>query len=167
MKFYRTQNGFTLVETLVAITVLLLAISGPLTIATNGLSATHAAKDQLTANLLAQEGIELVRWQRDSNVLSSLNWLDSFNQCSTEDGCVVDSAERVFMTCSGECKPIKYSETVSLYVYDAGEDSVFTRKVRYEPISGIEIRVISEVTWMRFSNTKTFVLEESLFNWQQ
>jgi prepilin-type N-terminal cleavage/methylation domain-containing protein len=168
MQNIKIQKGFTLVETLVAITVLLLAISGPLTIATNSLIATQIAKDQLTANLLAQEGIELVRWQRDTNILAGNDWLNLFNQCSTSEGCIVDVVSREFRACGSTCEALNYSESSSLYLYGSGESSGFTRKVWYEPVSGVEIRVVSEVAWTQKSNkTKTFRLEESLFNWQQ
>ena len=69
------NKGFTLVETLVAITILLIAIAGPLTIAAKGLNGAFYARDQIIAYYLAQEGIEYVRNVRDTNSLNHLNWI--------------------------------------------------------------------------------------------
>lgn len=63
------KGGFTLIETLVAITILLIALAGPLTIAAKGLSTAYYARDQITAFYLAQEGIEYLRNIRDAQAL--------------------------------------------------------------------------------------------------
>ena len=60
-----TQGGFTLIESLVAITILVTAILGPMTIAATGISSAIYARDQETAFFLAQEGLEYVRNVRD------------------------------------------------------------------------------------------------------
>ena len=66
-----TTQGFTLVETLIAITILTFAIAGPLSSASHALVATEVARDQLTASYLAQEGIEYVRAMRDDEYLAA------------------------------------------------------------------------------------------------
>jgi len=63
--------GFTLIETLVAITILTLAISGPLFTANRAIVAAENARDQLTALYLAQEGVEYVRMMRDNSYLAA------------------------------------------------------------------------------------------------
>lgn len=62
-------RGFTLVETMVAITIVTLAITAALFSANSSLVAANIARDQLTASYLAQEGIEKVRLQRDNQYL--------------------------------------------------------------------------------------------------
>ncbi len=63
------KKGFTLLETLIAVTILVTALVGPMTIASNGLNSAFFARDQVTAFYLAQEGIEFVRYVRDTNTL--------------------------------------------------------------------------------------------------
>lgn len=70
----KTQIGFSLVETLVAISILLISITAPLTIASKSLQNNYLASEQLTGLMLAQEGIEAItslqrmslRWHLES-----------------------------------------------------------------------------------------------------
>lgn len=64
-------RGFTLVETMVAITVLTVAVAGPLVTANRAIVAAYTARDQLIASYLAQEGLEYVRAMRDNVYLAN------------------------------------------------------------------------------------------------
>lgn len=59
-------KAFTIVETLVATMVLTMTILGPLTVAISAASYARQVKDTITATYLAQESIELLRYQQDS-----------------------------------------------------------------------------------------------------
>ncbi len=74
-------RGFTLVETLVAIAVLMIAIAGPLVVASKGLTAALISRDQMTASLLAQETMEMIKNTRDNNVSTGLPWDDRLSWC--------------------------------------------------------------------------------------
>ena len=62
--------GFTLIETMIAVTILTLAVAGPLTTASRAIVAGDLSHDQLTASYLAQEGVEYVRAMRDDEYLA-------------------------------------------------------------------------------------------------
>lgn len=66
---YKPTIGFTLIETLVAIALLLAVLVGPITLIAHSLFSTSFSRNDLIANNLAQEGIELVRAVRDNNIL--------------------------------------------------------------------------------------------------
>ncbi|KKU52201.1 MAG: hypothetical protein UX72_C0008G0017 [Parcubacteria group bacterium GW2011_GWA2_47_10] len=68
--FLQKKEGFTLIESIVAITILVGAIFGPLTLITRGIYSVREVKDKLIAANLAQEGIEIIRAFRDSNILT-------------------------------------------------------------------------------------------------
>lgn len=69
-KSAKASHGFTLVETLVAITVLLLVIVGPISAAQKGIQRAYYANEQLSAVFIAQQTIESVRQLRDDQALS-------------------------------------------------------------------------------------------------
>ncbi|NCO61881.1 prepilin-type N-terminal cleavage/methylation domain-containing protein, partial [Candidatus Kaiserbacteria bacterium] len=69
MKNFSKQHGFSLVEVLVAITLLLLIVTGPMKIITDANHSTAFASEQVTAFFLAQEGLELAQKGRDDLML--------------------------------------------------------------------------------------------------
>jgi prepilin-type N-terminal cleavage/methylation domain-containing protein len=78
---HRTQ-GFTLVETLVAVAILMIAISGPLTIASQALNSARSARNTMMATYLAQDGVESLRNIKDNNIAQiaqgkSVVWTDN------------------------------------------------------------------------------------------
>ncbi len=82
--------GFTIVETLVAVAVLLLIIAAPLTLAERSLASSDAARQGIVAVYLAQEAIEFVRNLRDGNALADIAWLSSLDPCRDARGCGID-----------------------------------------------------------------------------
>ncbi len=157
-------GGFTLIETLVAIMILMLAVTGPLVISQKGLSAAGYAKDQLTAYFLAQDAMEYVHNVRDTNVLNSVgDWLSV-------------SAGRDFNLCNNaDCNDINTTSdltgTFSTIFPVAG--SKFTRKVKIQKADGsnsgivtadIEAKVTVTVSWETFTGTRSVELVENLFN---
>lgn len=95
------KNGYSLVEVLVAVTILLLAIISPMTIAAKGLQSAYYAREQATALFLAQEGIELIVAMRNDAYIAAIqggdlagawDWQDSgsalaANDCFSSSGC--------------------------------------------------------------------------------
>lgn len=75
----KINKGFTLVEALVAITVLVIGVLGPLTIAARGIADGLYAKNELAAKYLAQEAIEVVANKRASNIQNGDAWLTGIN----------------------------------------------------------------------------------------
>src|SRR3989344_8654185 len=70
--------GFTLVETLVAIGVLMAAVAGTLTVASRGIALTGVSRDNIVAFYLAQEPIEFIRKYRDTTAIACI----TANTCS-------------------------------------------------------------------------------------
>ncbi len=94
MNYTTKHKGFTIIETLVAITILMISIVGPLTIAQKSLNAAIYARDQVTASFLAQDLMEMVKNNRDNYLAVSgntfSNWVDDYNisnQCTRGNYC--------------------------------------------------------------------------------
>jgi type II secretory pathway pseudopilin PulG len=100
-----SKKGFTLMETLVAIFIIMLAITGPMVFTQNALRAAFLSRDQITAFFLAQDAIEYIKNIRDGHVVDIIKsssedpdgWLgvdgNLVTLCMNEDesGCTVDT----------------------------------------------------------------------------
>jgi len=167
------EEGFTMIETLVAISVLVVSIAAPMTLAAQSLASAFYARDQVTAFHLAQEAVEAIRVTRDGNVLRSVqgtptNLLAGIPSIEG-DPFTVDTRDNSMELCSGTCDPLKNDG--ELYGYGLGaewEDTRFTRTVRALGIGdGInEIRVSVEVSWTTGSfQERSFTISENLYRW--
>jgi len=83
MNKIKHNQGFTIIETLVAITILMIAISGPLVVASKGSAGAVTARNQMIASYMAQESMEGIKNIKDNNIAGSLAWLNGFNIGST------------------------------------------------------------------------------------
>jgi Tfp pilus assembly protein PilV len=166
-----SSRGFTLIETFVAITILVTAIAGPLTLASKGLQSALLARDQLIASFLAQEGVEIVREHRDNNALASprpADWLEGLSACTSPSTCTIDATTDTISACTGTCNALRLNAASGFYSY-ALSDSVtpFTRTVTIIPdANGHEAKVRSTVSWRTSIFMRQITLEATLFNWQ-
>lgn len=79
------KNGFTLIETLIAVSIVCIAVVGPLVTASRSFVAAYTARDQLTAAYLAQEGVEYIRLMRDTM------YLGDYEQYATDPSLAADA----------------------------------------------------------------------------
>lgn len=164
-------RGFTLIETFVAITILVTAVAGPLTIASKGLQSAILARDQLTASFLGQEGIEFVRQWRDSNKLQGLSWLAGLSAC-TNQTCTIDSTYQrspAIATCAlSGCEALRFNEASSLYTYNIGDTATqFVRSVTITPAAnGHEATITSTIAWTTGVFTRQAAFSEVISDWQ-
>lgn len=160
------KKGFTLIETLVAISVLLLSLAGPLSIASKSLQSAYYARDQITAFYLAQEGVEYVRAVRDQNYLGGSEWLTGLSEC-VDAACTVDFPNFEHAACSGACSPVLIGTISGLYNHQAGDASIYTRSVTIETIPSVTDEVIIAVTvsWKSGMLNRSFQIREHIFDW--
>ncbi len=191
-QLHTKEKGFTLVETLVAITILLIVIVGPLKISSQTAKSTSFSSEQVTAFFLAQEGSELAQNMRDAEVLGSFlsdpddGWEDfstgseysnCFSTFSTY-GCALEidtatgrvKASSIGCEANGDNCDLYYSDSGGRqkYTYDSAGNTPtpYNRSVKLEWISSDEVYVRSTVTWRTGSqrNDQEAVVETSLYN---
>jgi prepilin-type N-terminal cleavage/methylation domain-containing protein len=175
------KKGFTLIEAMVSISILSLAVTGPLIIAQKGIGSAIYARDQITAFYLAQEAVEYLRNVRDSNRITGTSWLTSLTVCKETgagERCQIDAryldwtTVGAVATCpSGVCSKLSYEKSSGLYGYGVGgtwTPTIFTRTVSIDERAapGKEAIVSVTVAWNTslFSPARTFTVKEYMFN---
>lgn len=178
----KNEQGYSLVEVLVAITVLLIALVGPLTIAHSGLKRANESKGNTAAVFLAQEGIEAVVKLRENDALNASGYdnlsevwgdvsslaslcpVDGAYNCGVliaEDGTISTGS---FYRCSGSNCEMDYSSSARVpYKQGAsGEATPYTRYITMT-ITNEYARVRSEVSWGSDASER-IVLESYVYN---
>ncbi|MBP6858335.1 MAG: prepilin-type N-terminal cleavage/methylation domain-containing protein [Candidatus Pacebacteria bacterium] len=154
-------RAFTLVETLVAVAILMIAIAGPLVIATKGLTAALYSKNQMIASFLAQESMEVVKNIHDNNIYDAddiaAQWLTGIGSCTENDPCDANGIGSYMIStdCPSEGCPVYYSDDDG-YTSDSsagGTMTEFSRKFYLENVGGThlmpEVQAHVTVNWMQ------------------
>ena len=161
------SRGFTLVEVLVAVTLMTTALVPAFVLSGSAVKLSLRIKNELIAAALAQEGVEVVRAIRDANWFAGDDFAFGLGGCSS--GCT-------FEYDSDGPEPAGVEETLTvnpdtgLYTYDSGgEPTPFSREVtieRPEPTSP-ELIVSSVVRWDERGEPRSVTVEYHLFDWLQ
>lgn len=174
------QSGFTVLESIVAIMILSLSISGAFSAVQQGLSQSIIAKDEVKAFYLAQEAIEIIRNKRDNNQLAIISggansWLNGIAEIATDPcyfgkTCRADSTgpnDIYLYSCSSgwdSCDFLRQNQASYIYAYD-GTISNFKREIQIESVNANEIMVTVQVSWKKGIINKEFKIKTHLFNW--
>ena len=172
----KSSAGFTIIETFVAITILLVGIAGPLTLISRGVASSAFAKQQITATYLAQEVVEFVHNKRHSNLLEGegTDWMDGLGPCRSGRTCRIDVREvNEIAECLGTCTKLQHNTDNGAYGYESGlgwQDSAYTRSITIADTSGAEVDEVVVTVSVSWSGglvpSKTITVREHLFNWQ-
>ena len=149
MKLFKQKNnkGFSLVEVLIAISIFTMTIVTMMSVIGGGIADVTYARQKMVASYLAQEGIEYIRNQRDSDVLGSIS--------TTGNG---DAGWSKFIT---DFTP------PAVPTYAANPDfSGFKRTIQTIKINNDEVQISSTVQWTLPSGTQRVTFSEDLFNWE-
>ena len=167
----QTRRGFTLIETFVATSVLLVSLVGPLSLAAQSLRSAYYARDQVTAFYLAQEAIEYVRAKRDQNYMAGASWLTGLTSgvSCLSVACTVDFKNFTHAVCGGGgCAPLLISASPEfIFNTTLGTPSLFTRTLTILPVANNADEVSLQVTvsWVSAGISRSFHLKENIFNW--
>ena len=163
----KNSKAFTLVETLIAIAILLVAVVGPIGLIGNAVHNLYYARDEMVAINLAQEGIEVVRQMRDSNMLSAGTWDFGFDGPNY----VVDVGNATSQLSAITSDQVVYLDsTTGLYrqINNGYTPTQFSRLITTTNASlgTSERQITSTVKWRTGgSATGTISVSENLFKW--
>ena len=180
------RKGFSLIETLVAIAVLIMGILGPLTLAQVSLRSFPQVRARIVAVYLAQDGLEAVKNIAASALIADpSSGLPDFNPagCGSANGCYVDTTTMDgldlsdFNGCTANPPKIKYNSTSGEYNYSSvavdNTETKFSRCIFINPgnlnvsgANGEEALIRVRVEWpSRFVGTEFVEFSSYITDW--
>lgn len=182
-----TKRGFTIVETLIAVFILVVSIAGPLVFASTALQSSYYAQDQITAFYLTQDVVETIKNIRDQNRFACTNandWLTcsgggiDLTPCMSGEYCAIeylanDNEPQVSMCSGGTCPALNFqsggSNPTYLYGYTSGsqwETSKYTRLIKItETVANKEAEIYVSIMWRTGIITRDFTVRRNIYNW--
>ena len=160
MKHSTYNKGFSIIEVLVAISVITIGITGAMNLINFTISSVAMSKSQTIAVSLTQEGMEIVRSIRDSNWLEKVAWDSGLGAGDYR----VQYDNNSLLLLSGN--PVLKINSNGFYQYDSGTDTRFKRKMTISDVSANEIKVVSEVTWDERGKSYDTSAETRLYDWK-
>jgi len=162
---YQNKKGFTIIETMVAVFVIITGVVGVYTLLQQTMASIRVVSSKLTASYLAQEGVEIVRNIRDSN------WIEQETVPSAlwDDGILVGDWEADYLS-----RPLvsSYSgnflkmDTDGYYSYASGVNSKYQRKISIAKTGNYLIKVTVTVYWREKGVNNSIIVQENLYDWK-
>ena len=164
------QTGFTLLEVIVGIYIIVMSLTGSLALITYVLANTNASVSRVIAANLAQEGLEVMRNMRDlsegAGGLPGWNYWFSC-QCNPVAGNWRVQYNDTANLSSNWDSYLLYDPATGLYQYQTGTATPFKRKINVQYLaSGVEAIVTSEVTWTEKGRSYLVKADSRLWNWK-
>jgi len=164
----KKKQGFTMIEMIAAIFMVSVGIAAVFSLVIQSTSYVDLATYRLTAIYLAQEGVEVARNIRDSNILKMGrtgigDWDDNFSLGS--DYYNFDYRSQAIpdnTNCSGK----NYLQiSGGFYVCSSNASAQFQRKIRLNQLSSDKIEVVVNVFWTDKGKTNGVSVSEIIYKW--
>lgn len=161
MIFLKNKSGQSLIEAIIAMSIIFFGILGVYGLAARAVSLNRVVADRYIAIYLASEGIELVKNMVDSNILHRRPWNDSLFSGTYE----VEYRDENLRLSQG--RKLLFDENNGTYNYTSGKNTTFQRTIKMEILgNGDELKVNSQVNWLSRGGDYSVDLEEHFFNWR-
>jgi prepilin-type N-terminal cleavage/methylation domain-containing protein len=159
------KKGFTILELMIAIFILLVGIGSAFSLISQTVTHTSLLKKKLIASYLAQEGIELIRNIRDGNYLKEENWDQWLTDCS--NGCIVDYQSLPNQPLTPyDNQYLKIDNESFFFNYSRGSSTKFKRKITTQKKDSDTLDVVCEVFWEERGRNYSFKVIDQLKNWK-
>lgn len=162
------KNGFSLLEVIIAVSILGTGIAGAIALTTQTISAGVFVRNQLIAAHLAQEGLEVIHNIRHTN------WVEEAEDGVTKWFAGLDKANCTPEPLTSSDCPIyaivnynstALSETSNPVDWQMSFDSISSRYI-HDMSAPIYLRHI-EISYAQDSNSKEYMLVKSIVSWDK
>ncbi len=154
------DNGFTLLETIIAVAILATAIVASLALISKSIQSVSISQNRLIASYLSHEGIEIVRNIRDNNWKNGRAWDEGWTDCAN---CEIDYT---LNTLADGGDPFLKIDNTNFYNYNSGTDTKFKRRITVSSVNANQKRIISQVVWDDRGKNFSAEVEGFFYNWQ-
>jgi len=162
--FIKNNLGVTLIETIVALSILTTGIISALALITSSISYSQSSEQAIVVVNLAREGLEIVRSVRElqgfsalksGGRLANINYINGGLELLMADNSNIKNCSNCFLEFYN-----------GRYLHNSpSEPSVFKRLITVTNISATEKNVVSQVYWTERGREHNFILEENLTDW--
>ena len=165
------QRGMTLIETVMALGILITGITASLTLMTSTINFSKKAERSIIVTNLAREGIGMVRTLRDYGKTISN---DSFDNLGTGNFVVYAGTSGELLKNDSNTEYINECDACKIYLKDNkythdssdSEETIYRRLITIsDVVSGQEKKIISKIYWNDRGNTYNYEIEARLTNW--
>lgn len=174
----RAKKGFTLIEVISVIAILMLVLVGVSSLVIQNLQAQNLNRNFLIASMLAQEGLELVRNKRDYNwlmMMSDDTWDWKYGEGASTDSDIIQDYHYAIEhtgTIDGSVDSlddngaILYLDSDGYYNHTAGAPTIFRRIITIEYEDDDIIELSCRVRWNHRHKNNFYTASTELYNWR-
>ena len=168
------KRGFTLLELLISVFILTVGILGEYVAIQKSATIAGYSYHRLMAAYLAQEGIEIIRNIKDTNLLEGLAdpstpWDDGFVSKNYEvQYSDAQSATPNLWECSTLCgfTDMRFlTKGNYFYDYDSLAETKFKRKITVNNMETDILKVSATVYWQDGTKVREFTVWDKFYNW--
>ncbi len=181
--FKSFSKSFTLLEVILAITILTIAVGGIFALVSQTIASVSVTQSRLIASYFVQEGVEIVKNIRDTNWLKLQPWNQGLEEGDWEGdyqtGSPPDylSLTPCFFPCQYEDLHFLGIDNQSFYSYNYPPENktIFKRKITIsdgedlnDPPDGEmdRLKISVEVFWKDRGKIYSIAAQEYLYNWK-
>lgn len=144
--------------------IIMVGLTSVLSLANMSLKGTSTSKMRLIATGLAQEGVEIIRYMRETQSDWD-TWYSEVEVISGDYRIQYDNSDLSDLVVFSDTF-LKLDSATGLYQYDSGDDTIFKRKVSLTSVSAVQVNVVVEIIWQLKDNDYSLAVESRLWNWK-
>ncbi len=161
LKIKNNNSGQLLIESMIGISIVVVGLLGVVGLLSRSASLNRVVSQQLIANYLASEGIEITKNIIDANIIKEDPWNQGFSNGNFE----ADYTSLILQF--NQDRFLSVDPTNGFYGYQSDNPTLFKRIINIKLVGSEEIKVNSTVKWNTRGGGQFEVnLEDHFFNWR-